>query len=118
MASSQTPSGLPNIARLAQKGPWILTTDWAASRNCFRTSGTLRKEPLDEVRGLDVLRMISQPNRLVAPIPVPSLPTHLIPAQIPKRHLLRTSPGSLHRAGPATYETKAPGGLRPSGAAE
>jgi hypothetical protein len=62
--------------------------------------------------------MISQPNRLVVPIPVPSLPTHLIPVQIPKRHLLRTNPSSLYRTGPATYETRAPGGLGPSGAAE
>ena len=117
-ANSQTPSGLSNIARLAQEGPYILITNMAEFKNRFRISRTLPEQSLDEENGLDVLRMISLPSRLVAPTPVPSLPTHLIPAQMPKHHLLRTIPSSLHRTGPATYETRAPGGLSPSGAAE
>jgi hypothetical protein len=95
-----------------------MTTEAAESRNCFRITRAFPEPFLDDQFGLEDFRIISQPNRLVAPIPVPSLPTHLIPAQIPKVHLLRTIPSSHYRAGPATYETRAPGGLSPSGAAE
>lgn len=116
--SSHTPSARPKTDRLAHLGPWVMTTEAAEFRNCFRISRTFPESTLDEENELGIFRMISQPNRLVAPTPVPSMPTHLISAQISKHHLLRTVPSSLYRAGPATYETSAPGGLNSSGAAE